>query len=142
MNLVRWNNRENSLLNIFDDLMNKESFLKDSFNYNKPAVNISENEKSFDIDVAVPGMKKDDFKIKLDDDILVISSEKELEKEEEGDNFKRKEFTYGAFCRSFTLPKNIETKKINANYNDGILKVVLPKKEVSEEDKNKIISIS
>ena len=101
-----------------------------------PAVNIKENNDEYYVEVAAPGMKKSDFKIELDNNLLVISSEKEDsydEKDEQG-KYTRREFSYQAFKRSFTLPRTIEGEKINAKYNDGVLRIVIPKKE---EAKNK-----
>jgi len=142
MNLVRWNNKETGLSNIFDELINRDFFSNELFNYNKPSVNITESAKEFNIDVAIPGMNKKDFKINLEEDVLTISLEKEAKKEEKGKNYRRREFSYGTFSRSFSLPENIETEKINAKYEDGILKVNLPKKEESKMNVNKTIDIS
>lgn len=100
-----------------------------------PAVNIKENEKSFMLELAVPGMDKKDLKIDINEDVLTISSESKNETEEEKDGYKRKEFSYSSFCRSFYIPENVNRDKIAANYKDGILCVELPK---MEEEKNKI----
>ncbi len=97
-----------------------------------PAVNIMENDNEFQVEVAAPGMKKDDFKIELDNNVLVISSErehKEEEKDEKG-NYCRREFRYASFRRSFTLPEGkVNVDKINAKYTDGVLQIHLPKRE-------------
>jgi HSP20 family protein len=126
MNLVRWNHQP-MLSDIFDDFEKRfySPFRHEGF---IPAANIIENEKSFDIEIAIPGMKKEDFKINLENNILTVSTEKESEKSEETKNFTRKEFVYGTFSRSFTLPKIVETEQIKAGYENGILKVELPKK--------------
>lgn len=100
-----------------------------------PAVNIKEDEKKFTLELAVPGMDKKDLKIDINEDVLTISSETKDEKEENRDGYRRKEFSYSSFCRSFQIPENINQDKIEANYKDGILTVVLPK---LEEEKNKI----
>lgn len=100
-----------------------------------PAVNIKEDEKKFTLELAVPGMDKKDLKIDINEDVLTISSETKDEKEESRDGYRRKEFSYSSFCRSFQIPENINQDKIEANYKDGILTVVLPK---VEEEKNKI----
>jgi HSP20 family protein len=100
-----------------------------------PAVNIKENEKNFILELAVPGMDKKDLKIDINEDVLTISSESQNEKEEEKDGYKRKEFSYSSFCRSFYIPENVNRDKIEANYKDGILNVELPK---MEEEKSKI----
>jgi HSP20 family protein len=100
-----------------------------------PAVNIKEDEKKFLLDLAVPGIDKGDLKIEIHEDVLTISSENKNEKEETHDGFKRREFSYSSFCRSFYLPENVNKDKIGANYKDGILSVELPKEE---EEKTKI----
>jgi HSP20 family protein len=105
-----------------------------------PAANIVENEKSFHIEISVPGMNKDDFKLKLENNVLTVSSEKETENVEETKNYTRKEFMYGAFSRSFTLPKIVETDSIKAAYENGILKIELPKKDEAKISKEITIS--
>ena len=100
-----------------------------------PAVNIKEDEKSFMLDLAVPGIDKKDLKIDINEDLLTISSETKNDSEENKDGYKRKEFSYTSFCRSFQIPENVNREKIEANYKDGILSVSLPK---FEEERNKI----
>jgi HSP20 family protein len=100
-----------------------------------PAVNIKEDEKSFILDLAVPGIDKKELKIDINEDLLTISSETKNESEENKDGYKRKEFSYSSFCRSFQIPENVNRDKIEANYRDGVLSVNLPK---VEEDKHKI----
>ncbi len=100
-----------------------------------PAVNIREDDKKFILDLAVPGMDKKDLKIDINEDVLTVSSESKHESEESKDGYKRKEFSFSSFCRSFRIPENVDSNKIEANYKDGILTVNLPK---MEEDKNKI----
>jgi HSP20 family protein len=100
-----------------------------------PAVNIREDEKNYILDLAIPGIDKEDLKIDVNEDILTISSETKNETEENRDGYKRKEFSYASFCRSFYVPENVHRDKIEANYKDGILTVSLPKQE---EEKNKI----
>jgi HSP20 family protein len=106
-----------------------------------PAANILENNDSFELHIAAPGMKKDDFRINLDNSILTISVEMEDEKNEVSKNYTRKEFYYGSFSRSFTLPKTIDLDKIKADYDNGILKVMLPKKEEARVEMKKEIKI-
>ena len=118
--------------NLFDDdffpvLSNRTSSL--------PAVNIREDEKNFILELAVPGIEKNDLKIDINEDVLTISSETKTESDENKDGYKRKEFSYTSFCRSFYIPENVNRDKIEANYKDGILTVGLPKQE---EEKNKI----
>lgn len=94
-----------------------------------PAVNIKENEKEYYLELFVPGRGKEDFTIEIDEAVLTISSEIKKENEEVNDNYTRKEFSISSFKRSFTLPDTIATDKIDANYEGGILKFNLPKKE-------------
>jgi HSP20 family protein len=100
-----------------------------------PVVNIKEDDKRFMLDLAVPGIDKKDLKIDINEDVLTISSETKNESEESKDGYKRKEFSYTSFCRSFQIPENVNREKIEASYKDGILSVSLPK---FEEEKNKI----
>jgi HSP20 family protein len=100
-----------------------------------PAVNIREDEKNFTLELAVPGIDKKDLKIDISEDVLTVSSETKNESEESNDGYKRKEFSFTSFCRSFYIPENVNRDKIGASYKDGILSVELPKQE---EEKNKI----
>jgi HSP20 family protein len=94
-----------------------------------PAVNIVEDKNDYKVSLAVPGMKKDDFNIDVEGNMLTISSEKEESKEEKDEKYNRKEYSYSSFSRSFTLPEEVNKEKIEAKYEDGLLKLVLPKKE-------------
>jgi HSP20 family protein len=107
-----------------------------------PSVNISETDKEFKIELAAPGLKKEDFKVAVDKGILTISSEKQTEKTEEKKNYWKKEFSYNQFSRSFQLPENTLADKIDAKYENGILNVILPKKEVSVAEPQKEIKVS
>jgi HSP20 family protein len=109
-----------------------------------PAVNVKESENDFQLEVAAPGMKKDDFKINYDNGRLTISSEKEAEHEEkEGEKVTRKEFSYRSFRRSFNVSEQlVDTDKIGAKYKDGILHVTLPKREEAKPKPAKAIKIS
>jgi HSP20 family protein len=111
-------------------------------NTSMPAVNIREDEKNFTLELAVPGIDKKDLKIDINEDIITISSEHKEEKEELHDDFKRREFSYSSFCRSFYLPENVNKEKIEANYKDGILTVELPKEEEEKAKISRQINIS
>ncbi|MCJ8163409.1 Hsp20/alpha crystallin family protein [Pontibacter sp. E15-1] len=103
-----------------------------------PAVNIKDNEKDYLIEVAAPGMKKEDFNVDMDEGTLTISSQKQEEKTEEKDNFKRREYNYSSFSRSFALPDNVKTEEIKAQYTDGVLRLTVPKREQQERPKKRI----
>jgi HSP20 family protein len=109
---------------------------------NFPPINITENDKDFKIELAAPGLEKKDFKIETDNDTLTISSEKEHEKKEEKENYRRQEFSYESFSRSFQIPENSLPEKIDAKYEGGILKLTLPKKEVTIHKAKKEIKIA
>jgi HSP20 family protein len=131
---------------VFDDLFKpwNEWFENGSFwgrTMSIPAVNITENKDDFQVSLAVPGMKKDDFKIDVDGTMLTISSEKEESKEEKDKKFTRKEYNYSSFSRSFTLPEEINQEKIEASYEDGVLKILLPRKEEAKKFTAKKIAV-
>ncbi len=143
MNLIRFNQHPVSMLN---ELM--EDFDRSLFNrqngrqFMTPAVNIRENEEGFVLEMAAPGMQKSDFKINLDNNVLTLSSEKQEEKEESNERYSRREFNYGSFTRSFSLPKTINLDKIKADYKDGILSINLPKREEAKVAVNRQIEIA
>lgn len=125
--------------NLFDDdffsvLSNRTSSM--------PAVNIREDEVNYFLELAVPGIDKKDLKIDINEDVLTISSENKTETEESKDGYKRKEFSFSSFCRSFNIPANANRDKIVANYNDGILSIGLPKQEVEKNKISRQIEIS
>lgn len=127
------------LSNLFDDSLFFDSSSKSG---TLPAVNIKECEKNFTLELAVPGMKKSDFKIEVNDDVLTISSEVKNEVNEEKEGYKRMEFSYTSFCRSFYLPENVKVENIKASYKDGILNVEIPKAKEDKVSRNREISIS
>jgi HSP20 family protein len=126
MNLVRFNRHPfySGLFNGFEN-----DFHTTKTNCHAPAVNILEDEKQFLLEFAIPGMKKEDFKINLENQVLTVSSEMKEENEEVKSNYTRREFGYNSFSRSFTVPKNIVADKIKADYKDGILNISVPKDE-------------
>ncbi len=95
----------------------------------RPAVNIVEENDEYRIDIAAAGLARDDFKIKIEDDVITVSSEKEESSNEENRNYTRREFNYGNFSRSFRLNEMIDQEKIRAEHRDGVLSVYLPRKE-------------
>jgi HSP20 family protein len=141
MSIVKRNNL------FFPSLMNE--FLKpdwfggmETLNTTVPAVNIKENETDFELELALPGFKKDDFSIEVDENILTISSEAKLESENKENNYTRREFSYSSFKRAFTLPETIDEAKINANYDSGILRLSLPKREEALPKPKRLIEIA
>lgn len=113
----------------------------EKWNPSVPAVNIKDNTDGFELELAVPGMKKDDFTVEVDNDVLTISSEIESEKEEKDENYTRKEFSFTSFKRAFTLPDTVDGSKIDAKYKDGILKLTLPKKQEALPKPKRLIKI-
>ena len=147
MNLVK-RNPENWLPLVFDDMF-KNDWLGGTTHVNTvgtsiPAVNVQETEDDFVVAVAVPGKKKEDFNIELDNDVLTISSEtkKENEVTEKEGRFTRKEFNYSSFKRAFSLPETVHGEKISASYNNGVLEIHLPKKEEAKVQPKRMIEIS
>jgi len=98
-----------------------------------PAVNITENKDNYCLSLAVPGLKKSDFKIDVEGNILTISSQKEENKEEKDEQFTRREYSYSSFSRSFTLPNEVNKEKIDAAYEEGVLKLTLAKKDEAKK---------
>lgn len=106
-----------------------------------PSVNIRETEKEFFVELAAPGLSKKDFKVAIENGMLTISAEKKVEKEEKEKEFTRKEFSYSNFSRSFMLPENVNEDKIEAHYDDGILKLQVLKKVVEKTRPVKAIEV-
>lgn len=132
MTLVKFNNGQRNAVSpwfndVFDTLFN-DSVLNDRFVTKTPAVNIAETENEFHIELAVPGLKKEDFKISVDKNVLSVSAEKKAENVEEGKKYSKREYSYSSFARSFTLPEVADQANIGAEYTDGILKLNVAKK--------------
>lgn len=133
-NLIRRNS-------FFDDFITKDLF---EFNRPKfspseatlPSVNVLEQKDSFEIQVAAPGIKKENFKIDLERNVLTVGSEtrEETEQKDSDGSFTRREFNYSSFSRSFTLPDSVDADRIEAAYEDGILKITVPKKDITVEN--------
>jgi len=141
--LVKANNRFPVMPNLFDDFFRDWSVTNFSdTNTTLPAVNIKEDDNGFSIEVAAPGMEKKDFKIDFDNDLLTISSEKNIENEEKGDNYTRKEYSYQSFTRSFRIPENtVDGEKITASYKNGELLISIPKKEEVKPKPARLIAV-
>lgn len=147
MSLIK-RTRDSWLPSVFDDMFNSDWFdnvpTLNRIGTSVPAVNIKEKEDSYVVEVAAPGMTRDDFKLELHNDVLTISSEKRSEDEtkDEKGAFTRREFSYSSFRRSFSLPKTVDTAKIAANYKDGVLAIDLPKHEEAKDQSRRMIEIS
>ena len=108
-----------------------------------PSVNSKEDGDTFEVEVAAPGMSKDDFKITLDGNLLTISSAKEEKNEEKRDNYTRREFSYQSFQRSFELHRDVvDQDNIEARYENGLLRLTIPKKEEAKQKEPRLIEIS
>lgn len=126
---------------LFNDLF--ESFLSTDSKQNLvPAVNIHETDDKFNVSLAAPGLTKEDFKISIEHDVLSISAEKKEEKNETNARYTRKEYEYTSFKRSFNLPEMVSTEGIKANYENGILSLDIPKKELAKPAPVQEIKIS
>ena len=108
---------------------------------NAPAVNIKENEKNYEVELAAPGYDKKDFNISIDHGLLTVSAERREEKEEKEDNYTRREFGFSSFSRSFNLPTNTNEENIDAKYTDGVLKLTIAKIREPNGKPRKQISI-
>jgi HSP20 family protein len=144
MSLVRFSNQMPGFLYRFFE---NEMFDLSNRNYSNtyttlPAVNIKEDKEGFEVEMSAPGFEKSDFKIELNNNLLTISSEKKIENETKNDQlFTRREFSYQSFMRSFSLPETIESGKIVAKYENGILAISIPKKEEAKPKPLKQIDI-
>ena len=144
MSIIRWRKNESSLpsfSSFFQDFWGDETFGRSGGSVAMPAVNILEQDHQFEIELAAPGLKKEDFNVNLDNNVLTISAEQKKSEASEDKLITRREFSYSAFSRSFTLPDTIEEEQIDANYEDGVLKLFLPKKETAQKKASRDIII-
>jgi len=133
MTLVKFNNNRNNTLlpgfnDVFESIFN-DTFFSDRMVTRVPAVNISETENNYHVELAVPGLKKEDFKLNLEQNVLTISVEQNNEQQDNQKNYSKREFSYSSFVRSFTLPESADDDNINATYTDGILSIDIAKRE-------------
>ncbi|MFA6924870.1 MAG: Hsp20/alpha crystallin family protein [Bacteroidales bacterium] len=146
MSLIKRNEFIPTLPMTINDFFNRDWLDWANNNYsltgiNLPLANIKESKDEFTVELAAPGMSKEDFKIELNDDILTISSEKKFEKKE-NDKYAKCEFSYQSFSRSFSLPDAVKEEDIQAKYENGILKIVIPKDEKAKLESHKLIKIA
>ena len=126
-----------------DDFVNNLDSQLSVWNGSMPAVNVKESADGFHVELAVPGYAKEDIEIKVENDVLTIASEKETETtEKEGERFTRREFKYGSFKRTFTLPETADATKIAASFENGVLNIEIPKKEEAKPLPARTIEIS
>lgn len=145
MSLMRLSDQLPSLFDRFfeNDLMDWSNRNFSSTNTTLPSVNIKESSEDFEVDVAAPGFGKEDFKIELNHNQLTISSEKKVDNEtRKGQQFNKREFSYQSFSRTFTLPNIADSDKITARYENGILRIAIPKKEEAKPKPPKAIEIN
>lgn len=135
MTLVKFNSDQNKkansltgFSNVFDSVFN-DTFFSDRMVSRVPAANISESADHFHVELAAPGLKKEDFKLKLERDVLTISVEQMNQQEAEHRNYAKREFAYSSFVRAFTLPESANAEGIEAKYSDGVLCIDIPKRE-------------
>lgn len=142
MNLVKRNNSNGLFPSVMDELFKDMLGGTQYSNRMIPPVNIRETDGNFEVELMAPGMRKEDFNIELDNDLLTISAEIKSESNTQEDGkFTRREFSYSSFRRAFTLPETVKEEDIQAAYQDGILKITLPKKEEALPKPKRMIEI-
>ena len=145
MSIINWKKEEDLFPNfssLMEDFWGKDYMKKIETGTSIPAVNVTETEAAYEVEMAAPGFKKEEFKIHLEHNLLTISSEHKEEKEEKDKKkVTRREFNYATFSRTFNVPKDVETDKIDARYTDGLLHLVLPKKAYDTSATKKPIEI-
>lgn len=138
--LFPWNNLDLKSFLGSDDFFNSDFFAEEGL---MPAMNVKEHHTDFEIEFAAPGFNKKDFEVTIEDNVLYVSGEKKMEKEEKEDDYTRQEFSYNSFKRSLRLPETVDvSKEIEATYKNGILKLNLLKKEPIKEIPKKVVEIN
>jgi HSP20 family protein len=142
MTLVKWNNKTNNALlpgfnDVFESIFN-DTFFNDRMVARVPAVNISETENNYHVELAAPGLKKDDFKLNLERNVLTISVEQSADHQDNHKNYSKREYSYSSFVRSFTLPESADHGKIDASYTDGVLRIDIAKREEAKTVRRQI----
>jgi HSP20 family protein len=142
MTLVKFNdNRNNALLPGFNDVFESvfnDTFFNDRMVTRVPAVNISETENNYHVELAAPGLKKDDFKLNLERNVLTISVEQTADNQDNQKSYSKREYSYSSFVRSFTLPESADDSQIDATYTDGILRIDIAKREEAKTVRRQI----
>jgi HSP20 family protein len=148
MSLIKWNPEAKffpAANEWMDDVLDTDfidKFMPKVKGVSLPAINVSETDKMFKMEVAAPGFNKEDFVLEVKDGFLTISGENKAEKTEKDEKYSRREFWFNSFTRSFTLPENVDQTKIAAKYDKGVLMVSLPKMKTGKEVPTKKIAIS
>ena len=140
----QWATPANSGINLFFDDFPVRDFFANTLKHNStwPAANVKESKDNYQIELAAPGLSKEDFNVNLDGDTLTISAERSNEKKEENVRYTRKEFRYQSFSRSFTLPETVNSEDIQATYENGVLQLTLPKKVEAAKEAVRTIAVS
>jgi HSP20 family protein len=148
MTLIKFKNEPASRLMdrspMFNELFNDffEGVVNNSVKSFNPSVNIIETDENFKLALAAPGFKREEFKIQVENDLLSISAEKKEEHTEKNEKYNRREFTFSSFKRSFTLPEFTDAEKVSAQYENGIMTLLIPKKEEAKPKPAREIQIS
>jgi HSP20 family protein len=142
MTLVKFNKQPNNALmpgfnDVFESIFN-DTFFNDRLTSRVPAANISESEDHFHVELAAPGLKKEDFKLNLDRNVLNISVEQNNEAGDAQKNYSKREYSYSSWVRSFTLPESANAENIEAVYTDGVLKIDIAKREEAKAVRRQI----
>ncbi|MDB5005167.1 MAG: 18 kDa heat shock protein [Mucilaginibacter sp.] len=142
MTLVKFNNNRNNALlpginDVFDSIFN-DTFFNDRMMARVPAVNISESENYYHVELAAPGLKKEDFKLSLERHVLTISVEQSADQQETQRDYSKREYRFNSFVRSFTLPESADAGQIEATYTDGVLCIDIAKREEAKAVRRQI----
>ena len=142
MTLVKFNNNRNNTLlpgfnDVFESIFN-DTFFNDRMVTRVPAVNISEGDSNYCVELAAPGLKKEDFKLNLEHNQLTISVEQSSDHQDNQKNYSKREYSYSSFVRSFTLPESADYNRIDAGYSDGILRIDIAKREEAKAVRRQI----
>ena len=142
MTLVKFNNNRNNTLlpgfnDVFESIFN-DTFFNDRMVTRVPAVNISEGDNNYCVELAAPGLKKEDFKLNLEHNQLTISVEQSSDHQDNQKNYSKREYSYSSFVRSFTLPESADADRIDAMYTDGILRIDIAKREEAKAVRRQI----
>jgi len=145
MSLTKWNPGKDffpAVSSLVDNFFKDDDFFnawRDGRNL--PAVNIAETKEAYSLEVAAPGLKKEDFKITIEKGMMSISGENRSESAQKKEKYQRQEFSYQSFYRSFWLPENANSNTIKAKYEDGLLKITISKKVVDTEEPSQSITV-